>query len=158
MTTEIKIAPIVKSIRVKASPERSFEVFTTNLIRWWPPTYTIGLSPMKEVIVEPRVGGRWFEMGEDGSQCQWGDVLAWNPPDRLLLAWRISMQWQFDPALLTEVEVTFQDVGGGETEVRIVHSKFENYGADAEQAAQVFDGWSTTLERYAATLHQQTAQ
>ena len=63
------------------------------------------------------------------------------------------MDWQFDPALLTEVDVTFKDAGGGETEVRIVHSKFENYGADAEKAVEIFDGWSATLARYAETVH-----
>ena len=86
-------------------------MFTNNVIKWWPPTYTIGASPMKEVIMEARAGGRWFEIGEDGSQCQWGDMLEWNPPGRLLLAWRIGMDWQFDPELLTEVEVTFRDAG-----------------------------------------------
>ena len=151
------VAPITKSIRVKTTPERAFEVFTTDLIKWWPPSYTIGTSPMKEVVVEPRLGGRWFEIGEDGSQCQWGDVLAWDPPRRVVLAWRIGMDWQFDPSLLTEVEVTFKQVGG-ETEVRIVHSKFENYGADAEKAAEIFDGWSATLVRFADVVHGRTPQ
>jgi uncharacterized protein YndB with AHSA1/START domain len=158
MNAPANVSPITKSIRVKVTPERAFEVFTTNVLKWWPPGYTIGTSPMKEVVIEPRVGGRWFEIGEDGSQCQWGDVLAWNPPRRLLLAWRIGMDWQFDPSLLTEVDVTFRDVGGGETEVKIVHSKFENYGADAEKAAQVFDGWSSTLVRFADVVHGRTPQ
>jgi uncharacterized protein YndB with AHSA1/START domain len=158
MTAMANVAPITKSIRVKTTPARAFEVFTNNVIKWWPPTYTIGRWPMKEVIMEPHAGGRWFEIGEDGSQYQWGNVLAWNPPGRLLLAWRIGMDWQFDPALLTEVEVTFKDAGGGETEVQIVHSKFENYGADAEKAAQIFDGWSSTLVRFAAVVHGETPQ
>ncbi len=158
MTAIANVAPITKSIRVKATPERAFQVFTNNVIKWWPPIYTIGRSPMKEVIMEPRVGGRWFEIGEDGSQCQWGDVLAWSPPDRLLLAWRIGMDWQFDPSLLTEVEVTFTDAGNGETGVQIVHSKFENYGADAEKAAQIFDGWSSTLVRFAEVVHGRAPQ
>ncbi len=149
MNSAAKIAPIIRSIRVKASPAGAFQIFTNNVIKWWPPAYTIGTSPMKEVIIEPRVGGRWFEIGEDGSQCQWGDVLGWSPPGRILLAWRIGMDWQFAPALLTEVEVTFKDVGAGETEVQITHSKFENYGANADKAAQIFDGWSSTLVRFA---------
>jgi len=158
MSAKVNVAPIIKSIRVKATPERAFQVFTHNSIIWWPPTYTIGSSPMKEIVLESHLGGRWFEIGEDGSQCQWGDVLAWEPPNRLVLAWRIGMDWQFDPKLLTEVEVTFKDVGGGETEVQIVHSKFENYGADAEKAAQIFDGWSANLARFADVVHGRTPQ
>ena len=158
MSLKLNVAPIKKLVRVKATPERAFKVFTENSIVWWPPTYTIGSSPMNEIVLEPWLGGRWFEIGEDGSQCQWGDVLAWEPPARLVLAWRIGMDWQFDPSLLTEVEVTFEDVGGGETEVRIVHSKFENYGADAEKAAQIFDGWSTNLARFADVVHGRTPQ
>ena len=86
----------------------------TDPITWWPPAYTIGKSPMKSIVIEPRVGGRWFEVGEDGSECQWGDVLIWDPPHRLALAWPINLDWQFDRSLLTEVAVEFTDVGGGE--------------------------------------------
>lgn len=153
MTTTAKILSIVKSVKVRAHPERAFAVFTTNVIKWWPPAYTIGQTPMREVVIEPRAGGRWFEVGEDGSECQWGDVLAWNPPVGLTLAWRIGMNWAFDPSLLTEVEVSFKDVGGGETEVQIHHSKFENYGVDAEQALLIFDGWSSILTRFADVTH-----
>ncbi|HEY4202018.1 MAG TPA: SRPBCC family protein [Devosiaceae bacterium] len=149
---------ITKSIRVRATREYAFSFFTLNPIKWWPPTYTIGSAPMQKVVMEPHPGGRWFEIGSDGSECQWGNVLAWEPPARLVLAWRIGMNWKFDPALLTEVEVTFRDVGGGETEVRIVHSKFENYGPDAGKALQIFDGWSSILERFAAIAEGRTPQ
>lgn len=152
MASPASYPPIVKSVRVRATPERAFSVFTTNVLRWWPPTYTIGSAPMKEVVIEPRIGGRWFEIGEDGSQCQWGDVLGWNPPRELVLAWRIGLDWKFNPAFLTEVKVSFADAGDGQTEVRIEHSKFENYGADAERAMQIFDGWSATLARFAAVV------
>jgi len=152
MSSVATIPPIVRSLRVRASREHAFKVFTSNIIRWWPPTYTIGSAPMREVVLEPRKGGRWYEIGEDGSQCQWGDVLAWEPPHRLVLAWRINMEWTFDPKLLTEIEITFTDVGNGETEVRLEHSKFENFGAGAEKALQVFDGWHTVLARYADAL------
>jgi uncharacterized protein YndB with AHSA1/START domain len=153
MTTNASIPSILKSIRVQTTPEHAFAVFTTNVIKWWPPAYTIGQSPMKKVVIEPRVGGRWFEIGEDGSECQWGDVLAWNPPGRLTLAWRIGMDWAFDPSLLTEVEISFKDLGSGETEVQIEHTKFENYGDDAEKALQIFDGWSSILARFADVAH-----
>ena len=116
---------------------------------------TAGSSERARVELDRRTGHVvvWAtEIGEDGSQCQWGDVLAWESPQRLVLAWRINMEWTFDPKLLTEIEITFTDVGNGETEVRLEHSKFENFGAGAEKALQVFDGWHTVLARYADAL------
>jgi uncharacterized protein YndB with AHSA1/START domain len=149
------VPPIDKKLRVRASQERAFLFFTTNSIRWWPPTYTIGNSPMKEIVLEPHVGGRWYEIGEDGSECQWGDVLAWDAPNGLTLAWRINLEWAFDPALLTEIAISFTDVGNGETEVRIVHSKFENLGERAPEALRIFDGWSSVLARFKDLLEAQ---
>lgn len=151
------VPPIAKSITVRASLERAFKVFTVDPITWWPPAYTIGSSPMKSIVIEPFVGGRWFEIDEDGSQCQWGDVLVWNPPHNLTLAWRINLDWKFDPSLLTEVAVKFADIGGGRTEVHLTHSKFENLGDRAPEALRIFDGWSSNLERYATYLEQSSA-
>src|SRR5271166_1038445 len=58
MNLQIKPAPVRKTIAVNASPSRAFEVFTSRMIRWWQPEHHIGLSPMKEIVLEPRVGGR----------------------------------------------------------------------------------------------------
>lgn len=54
---------------------------------------------------------RWYEVGEDESECDWGKVLVWNPPHQVVLAWQISGHWKFDPNLITEVEVKFADEG-----------------------------------------------
>ena len=68
----IRIAPVRKQLVVKVSQSRAFAVFTTRMSQWWPPTHSILKSPLKECIVEPRVGGRWYAVGEDGSSCQTG--------------------------------------------------------------------------------------
>lgn len=88
--TTTAIAPVIRTVRVKASPERAFRFFTENLSRWWPRNFSIGSSPMRDARLEPKVGGRWYEIGEDGSTCQWGEVIAWNPPEGVVLAWRIG--------------------------------------------------------------------
>ena len=84
--------------------------------------------------MEPRTGGRWYEIGEDGSECQWGDVLAWEPPARVLLAWRIGIDWRYDPALLTEVEIRFTPLGDKETRVERTSAAGE-YGRDRGESA-----------------------
>ena len=144
-------APIRKSIRVDVAPARAFEIFTTGMARWWLKTHTINptKSPIKEIALEPRAGGRWFERGEDGSECNWGKVLAWEPPTRLLLAWQINGRWQFDPALITEVDIRFTPDGNG-TRVELEHRKLEALGDQAEAMAQAFTGgWGVLLDSFA---------
>ena len=149
MSTTI-LPPVRKSIRVNTAPARAFESFTAGMRRWWRADYSINQSPIGDIVMEPRAGGRWFERGEDGSECQWGTVLAWEPPARLLLAWQITADWRFDPDLHTEVEVRFTPDGGG-TLVELEH-RLEGYGAAAPRMREVFDGpdaWTGLLERFA---------
>jgi hypothetical protein len=144
------IPPVRKRIRVNIAPARAFDIFTAGMRRWWRADYSINRSPIKDIIMEPRAGGRWFERGEDGSECQWGKVLAWEPPGRLLLAWQITAQWQFDPNFRTELEVRFTADGAG-TLVELEH-RLEGYGAAAAQVREIFDGpeaWMSLLERFA---------
>ncbi len=105
------IKPVVKTVTVKASPERAFEAFTANMGQWWPKTHTIGAAPFEAVVMEPRVGGRWYERAADGAETNWGKVLAWDPPRRFVLAWQISADWAYDPNLMTEVEVSVRGQG-----------------------------------------------
>jgi uncharacterized protein YndB with AHSA1/START domain len=150
MTTAIKIAPVRKSIRVKAPPERAFRAFTAEMSRWWIKTHSINASPIKDIVMEPRPGGRRFERGEDGSECDWGKILAWEPPSRLLLAWQLTPQWKFDPALMTELELRFV-AGGDGTLVQLEH-RLDGYGPAAEDMFKVLDGpqaWSGLLEAFA---------
>jgi uncharacterized protein YndB with AHSA1/START domain len=146
-------APVRKSIRVNASPERAFDVFTAGMGRWWPATHHIGASPLKDAVIEPREGGRWFERCEDGSECDWGRVLAWEPPSRVVLAWQLNAQWQFDPNLVTELEIRFVPDGEA-TRVELEHRNLERFGDMAEQTRAALDspgGWGGILEGFAAT-------
>lgn len=145
-------APIRKQITVDAPQERAFRVFTANMSAWWPRAHHIGKAPMVRVGLEERVGGRWYEIGEDGSECDWGKVLAWEPPRKLVLAWQISAQWQFDPELITEVSVTFTVEGPKRTRVELEHRGLERYGAAAAALReQLAPGWEATLPLYAAS-------
>jgi uncharacterized protein YndB with AHSA1/START domain len=143
------IAPIVRSVQVKATPDRAFHLFTSHIEHWWPKGKTIGKAPHAAIVLEPRAGGRWFERDADGNETRWGKVLAWEPPSRLLLGWQINSQWAYDPDLLTEVEVTFAPVGGG-TLVTLEHRDLERFGADAERHAErLRGGWPVRLADFA---------
>lgn len=152
MNKTISPAPVKRSIVVKATPARAFAVFTGDPTAWWPREHTIGQSPLKEVVIEPRIGGRWYERGEDGSTCEWGKVLAWDAPSRVVLAWQIGADWQYRADLVTEVEVTFSAVDGG-TRVDLEHRNLDRFGDAADQTRAMLDsanGWPATLARFAA--------
>ena len=150
------IAAIVKTVEVRCDRQRAFELFCGRMSEWWPPAHHIGGSPIKSVVIEPRVGGRWFERGEDGSETSWGRVLDWAPPGRLLLAWQITAAWTYDPDFETELELTFTALPAG-TQVRLEHRNLERFGDSAEKmAASLNGGWPTIVDGFAAFADQQT--
>jgi uncharacterized protein YndB with AHSA1/START domain len=144
----IAVAPVRKQLKVAAGQARAFEVFTRDMSRWWPATHSILKSPQKECVLEPRVGGRWYAVGEDGSTCQTGYVIAWNPPHSLVLAWQINADWQYDAGLLTEVEVRFIAEAAEITRVELEHRLLERMGDRAAQVRTQVDspgGWSAII-------------
>jgi hypothetical protein len=143
------IAPVRRTVRTKAPPARAFEIFTGQMGRWWPRGQTPGAQPHADIVVEPCVGGRWFERDDAGAETPWGHVLAWEPPGRLLLAWQLDGDRRYDPELITEVEITFEPVDGG-TEVRLEHRDLERFRRQAATwTAAVTEGWSRKLVEFA---------
>src|SRR5262249_51164977 len=116
--------PVRKSITVKASLERAFEVFTAGFDTWWPRSHHIGNAPMKRAIIEGFAGGRCYSEQTDGTECPWGQILVWDPPHRFVMAWQINLQWKYEPDLAKsrEVEVRFTPEPGGLTRVDLEHS------------------------------------
>jgi uncharacterized protein YndB with AHSA1/START domain len=154
MTTSSEVA-VRRSVTVPLVPERAFRLFAGRMSSWWPPEHHIGDAELADVVIESHNGGRWYEVGTDGSQCQWGMVKRWDPPGRLVLVWQLSADWRYDPALETEVEVRFIAVGG-ETRVELEHRGLDRYGEAAERMRLLFEGpaaWQGTLDRYAASSH-----
>ena len=145
------------SASVNDSIDQAFRAFTTSLDRWWPREYHIGQAEMAEAVLEPREGGRWYEKGVDGSECNWGQVLVWEPPHRLVLTWQINGMWQYDPdpAHASEIDVRFVAVGPNETSVQLEHRHIERLVA-AEALVNGIEqqggGWSTVLGRFGALL------
>ena len=138
---------------VQLPPERAFELFTAGLGSWYPPEYTWSQDVLDTIAIEPREGGRCFEVGPDGFQCDWGRVLAWEPPHRLLLAWQVSPRREPvpDPAKASEVEVRFEEAGPSATRVELEHREFARHGEDGDAYRQAMgspQGWPYMLERY----------
>ena len=151
MNDVVSIAPVRKSTMVKAPIAHAFEVFTSGLTRWWPTTHGVGKKPIQKVLMEPRLGGRWLEIAEDGTETPVATIIVWEPPHRFAMLWQISAQWTPDVAMKSEVDVRFIAEGVEATRVELVHHKFETMGAEAGASMRrdVDGGWPGLLERYA---------
>jgi uncharacterized protein YndB with AHSA1/START domain len=138
-----------KVVSVKAPPDVAWRVFTEKMSTWWPlATHKIGKAKAVDAVIEPHVGGRWYERGDDGSTCDWGRVLSWEPHSRIVLSWEITADWQHDPNLKTEVEVRFIAEGKDGTRVELEHRHLDRYGARRDEMLGIFDsehGWSGIL-------------
>lgn len=145
------VPPVTKEFTVKVSQARAFALFTEGIDRWWPREHHIGKSPMKETLIEPKAGGRWYAVCEDGSECDVGRVLAWEPPGRLLLSWQITGDWAFDPNFVTEIEVRFNATGPKTTAVYFEHRNLERYADKASGIRSQLDdqkGWHKTFDDF----------
>jgi uncharacterized protein YndB with AHSA1/START domain len=145
-----------KTITVAAPQQRAFDVFTTGMTDWWlRESHHIGERSPEAVVVEPHAGGRWFERAPDGTECDWGRVVEWEPPARVLLAWHLNADWNYDPdpAKATELEVQFIAEGPASTRVELVHRGLEVHGDRAQEVHDGIDspeGWASLLELYGA--------
>jgi uncharacterized protein YndB with AHSA1/START domain len=152
MSVEVRNILVRKTLVVNAPQAHVFDTFTKDFDTWWPRKHHIGGKEPFTAVLEPRVGGRWFERAHDGSECQWGDVLAWEPPKRVVLTWDINADWQYQRGFGTEVEVQFLREGPEKTRVVLEHRKLERFGDKAEMMRAMFEApgaWISTLEALA---------
>jgi DNA-binding transcriptional ArsR family regulator/uncharacterized protein YndB with AHSA1/START domain len=131
---------VTKTVRVGAPLAVAFEVFVGQA--WWPVrTHHLAEPPGTEVVLEPFQGGRWYERGADGTETDWGTVLAWQPPHRLLLTWQVSSDWTYepDPGRGSQIEITFTPEGPDATRVELAHRHLEGYGPESERMRRILD-------------------
>ena len=151
MSTQIRPAPVRKSINVNATPDRAFDVFTSGIGRWWPKSHKIGQAELDRPVIEPWSGGRWYELDVDGTECELGKVAVWEPPSRLVLIWQLTPEFTYDPDLITEVEVQFTPEGEG-TRVDLEHRDLERMGEKADAMRETVSGpggWPALLQLFA---------
>jgi uncharacterized protein YndB with AHSA1/START domain len=144
-----------RSIVVNAPIELAFRTFTERFGEFKPREHNLMSSPIAETVFEPRVGGHIYDRAEDGTECRWARILAFDPPDRVVFSWDISPTWQVetDHDLTSEVEVRFTTEAADRTRVELEHRNLDRHGPGWEGVrAGVDQGWPTYLDRYAALL------
>ena len=153
MQRTIVPTPVRQEVRVRLAPAAAFELFANRFDSWWPRDKSANpKTTLVEAVLEPRAGGRWYERGADGSICEWGRVLAYEPGKRLVINWQLGADYTYDPALVTEVEILFEPDGEG-TLVKLEHRNIERFGAKWEQMRAGISspgGWPGILQAYVA--------
>ena len=146
-----------RHVVVNAPIASAFGVFVGRIGEYKPPEHNLLSSPIASTTFEPRVGGHIVDVGEDGSECRWARVLAYEPPDRVVFSWDISPYWQLesDPANASEVEVRFVAETPERTRVELEHRHLDRHGPGWEGVRDGVEGdagWPLYLSRYADLL------
>ena len=150
-------ATIFKDIVVNAPIDEAFRVFTARFGDFKPREHNLLGAPITETVFEPKVGGHIVDRAEDGSECRWARILAYEPPSRVVFSWDIGPTWQLehDPNNTSEVEVRFTADGPTRTRVELEHRHLDRHGLGWEGVREGVDGdggWPLYLQRYAALI------
>jgi uncharacterized protein YndB with AHSA1/START domain len=157
MTAHAAQTAIRTEVVVEAPVERAFRVFTEQFDRIKPRDHNMLAVDIADSVFEPRAGGRVYDRGVDGSECQWARVLAYEPPERIVFSWDISPRWQLesDPARSSEVEIRFIPDGDDRTRVELEHRHLDRHGDGWEglrEGVAGDQGWPLYLHRYADVI------
>jgi uncharacterized protein YndB with AHSA1/START domain len=154
MSTQATDQVIRRAVTVRRTPEEAFDLFTEGIGTWWPlESHSIGSGregvTAETAVMEGREGGRLYERMSDGAEANWGTILVWDPPRRVVISWHVNPE----RAAPTEVEVRFLAEGDG-TRVELEHRGWERLGADAEEARSGYlTGWERVLGRFAGAAN-----
>jgi uncharacterized protein YndB with AHSA1/START domain len=157
MSTQVADRSVRTSIVVEAPLERAFRVFTEDFDSIKPREHNMLSVEIAETVFEAREGGRIYDRGVDGSECQWARVLAYEPPNRVVFSWDISPQWQIETDLekTSEVEVRFISEASDRTRVELEHRNLDRHGEGWEPERDAVGGeggWPLYLQRFADLL------
>jgi uncharacterized protein YndB with AHSA1/START domain len=157
MTTQAQDTMVRCEVVVEAPIERAFRVFTHQFDRVKPREHNLLAVDIDESVFEPRAGGRVYDRGVDGSECQWARILAFEPPHRVVFSWDIGPQWQIesDVANTSEVEVRFIAETPSRTRVELEHRHLDHHGDGWEGVREGVgsdQGWPLYLERFAGIV------
>jgi uncharacterized protein YndB with AHSA1/START domain len=157
MTTQAQETCVRTQIVVEAPIERAFSVFTEDFGSFKPPEHNLLGTEIAETVFEPREGGHLYDRGVDGSECRWARVLAYEPPNRVVVSWDINPRWEIETDLekTSEVEIRFVSEAAERTRVEVEHRNLERHGLGWEgerDAVGSPGGWPLYLQRFAERL------
>jgi uncharacterized protein YndB with AHSA1/START domain len=145
MNQAAELEPVRHAITVRRNIDDAFSLFTEGIAKWWPAdTHSIGEGKVEDVVFEGRVGGHIYERWGDGSQYDWGEVTAWEPPTRVVFLWKPNLE----DRERTEIEVRFA-AEGDVTRVHLEHRGWERIGEIGPEARRDYEfGWPIVLAKF----------
>ena len=157
MTTPAEATSIRHEVVVEVPIERAFSIFTQRFGTFKPREHNMLSVEIAATVFEPRQGGHVYDRGTDGSECRWARVLAYEPPDRVVISWDIDPHWQIETDLdkTSEVEVRFIAETPDRTRVELEHRYLDRHGAGWQAVRGGVDsegGWPLYLRRFADIL------
>ncbi|MDF2939626.1 MAG: ATPase [Gammaproteobacteria bacterium] len=143
---------------VKVSQQQAFDIFVKHFSKWWPKEYSWGRDCLEFIGIEPKAGGRCFERGPHGFECQFGRVLTYNPPEEISFTWQINDKGQPDPnpKNASIIKVKFIAIEPTHTKLILNHHSIENHGENAKKYCEELNsdyGWSFILKNFIETVH-----
>lgn len=149
------VPDVRKTVVVEVPVEEAYAIFIGRPLEWWP-AHHVFVTDRRSITIEPCLGGRYYETGADGSVVDWGTVVEWDPPRRVVLTWRMGPGWRpiLDDDAASLIEVDFIARGPATTEVALTHARLDRHGDAAAGIHAALDGPSpgATLEQYAAVV------
>lgn len=156
-TAGAHLGDVSKTVTVAAGVEDAFALLVERPDEWLPPGHSFLKDP-EVIAIEPRVGGRYYERGADGTEIVHGVVVTFEPPHRLVMTWRMGADWRPTPddehASLTEFAFSADPDTPNTTRVVLTHSELDRHGTAAAAIRAALDGPSPgeTLARYAEVV------
>ena len=159
MPEPVQSTVVRKILRVEVPVEKAFQVFTERMGSWWPPSHHVGGTPFRDILIDKKKGGRWYEINAEGSECIWGTVLEYEPPRKVVLSWHLQPDWRFDADLTKASEVALEFVAEGteSTRVEFEHRHLDRHGLGWEKMRQEVGaegGWPMILKLYVQAANQ----
>jgi uncharacterized protein YndB with AHSA1/START domain len=157
MSEQSEKTSVRHSVVVGVDVQKAFRTFTEDFGAFKPPEHNLLSVDIAETVFEPWVGGHPYDRGVDGTECRWARVLAYEPPDRLVLSWDIGPTWQIetDPDRASEVEVTFIAESPERTRVELEHRHLQRHGEGWQAVRDGVNndqGWPLYLRGFADLL------
>ena len=148
--------PVRQSTIVRSDVDHTFEAFVRLIGAWWPvDPLSVGKGRVRDLAVEERQGGRVYEIWDDGTTVDWGEIVVWEPPARFVMSWAQT------PAP-TEVEIAFTALGPALTRVAVEHRGWEQLTEEqlredcaapgGYRSGAYSTGWLLVLERFERSI------
>jgi uncharacterized protein YndB with AHSA1/START domain len=137
---------------VDVSPDIAFAAFVERFAEWWPAVFTFSGENLAWIGFEQRTGGRCLERDRAGNELIWGEVLTYEPAERVVFSWWIKPDRTIDPnpERASEIEVRFIDERAL-TRIEFEHRHLSRHGEGWEVVRQAMasrEGWPLLLQLY----------